>query len=73
MSDNGVHHTKRDAETLTFLGAFLMILGVPVMIGTFWAGEDSFYHLVNFTAGLIIFAIGAGFLWRGRLYAKEQK
>lgn len=56
---------RRDAEILTVLGAFLVVLAVPVLIGTLWA-EGTVPRLVNVAAGLIIGGIGGGMIWRGR-------
>lgn len=56
---------RRDAEILTVLGAFLVVLAVPVLIGTLWA-EGTVPRLVNVAAGLIIGGIGVGMIWRGR-------
>ena len=54
-----------DAEIITVLGIFLVVLAVPVLIGTFWA-EETVSRLVNIAAGLIIGGIGGGMIWRGR-------
>ena len=65
IEPGGGHHTKRDAEILQMLGIFLIVLAVPVLIGTFWA-EGSFERIINVAAGLIIGAIGTGMVLRGR-------
>ena len=56
---------RRDAEILTVLGVFLVVLAVPVLIGTYWA-EGTVPRLVNIAAALIIGGIGGGMVWRGR-------
>ena len=61
----GQKHTKRDAEILTVLGIFLVVLAVPVLIGTIWA-EGTAQVLVNVVAGLIVGGIGVAMVLRGR-------
>ena len=61
----GGRHTKRDAEILTVLGIFLVVLAVPVLIGTIWA-EGAVPMLINVAAGLIVGGIGVAMILRGR-------
>lgn len=61
----GHRHTKRDAESLTALGIFLIVLAIPVLIGTFWA-EGNVQRVVNVAAGMIVGGIGVAMLLRGR-------
>ncbi len=63
-------HTRRDAETQILLGGFIFILGVPVLIGTWWA-ESTASRLVNVAAGLVLLVIGAAFLMYGRSWLKR--
>ncbi len=63
-------HTRRDAETQILLGAFIFILGIPVLIGTIWA-ESTAQRIVNVAAGIALIGIGAGFLWYGRNWLKR--
>lgn len=65
IQPSGRQHTKRDADILQMLGIFLVVLAVPVLIGTFWA-EGAFERTINILAGLIIGIIGAGMILRGR-------
>lgn len=58
-------HTQRDREVLTALGLFLVVLSVPVLIGTFFE-EGLVPSIVNVVAGLIILGIGTAMIWRGR-------
>jgi ABC-type nickel/cobalt efflux system permease component RcnA len=60
----GHEHTKRDAESLWALGTFLVILSIPVFIGTFFE-EEAFAQTVNVIAGAAILVIGALMIWRG--------
>jgi hypothetical protein len=62
--DSGSRHTQRDAETLMLLGGFLMVISIPVMIGTIWGGHAA-AMIINFLSGAIICAIGGGLFWRG--------
>lgn len=61
----GQKHTRRDAETLIALGLFMVVMALPVMLGTIWAGHG-FSQAVNFIAGFVLFAIGAGMCYKGR-------
>ncbi len=63
------HHTRRDAETLLALGLFMTVLSIAVLIGTFWA-ERQHAMIINAVAGLVLFAIGAGFILRGWIVKK---
>jgi hypothetical protein len=60
----GHEHTKRDAESLWALGIFLVVLSVPVLIGTFFE-DEAFAQIVNVLSGLAILTIGALMIWRG--------
>lgn len=60
----GHEHTKRDAEILLALGGFLIVLAIPVFIGTFFAG-DWVARAINLMAGGVVFVIGALMVWRG--------
>lgn len=61
----GQHHTRRDAETLIALGLFMVVMALPVMLGTFWAGHG-FTQAVNFLSGFVLFGVGAGMCYKGR-------
>lgn len=61
---NPHEHTKRDAESLWAIGIFLVVLSVPVQIGTFFE-DDPFARTVNIVAGVVILVIGALMIWRG--------
>lgn len=65
MSDRHQEHTRRDAETQILLGGFIFILGLPVLVGTFWADTPR-QAVVNVCAGLVLLALGAGFFLYGR-------
>lgn len=60
----GHEHTKRDAESLWAIGIFLVVLSVPVLIGTFFEVER-FAQIVNVIAGGTILLIGGLMIWRG--------
>ncbi len=61
----GHQHTKRDAEVLRVLGIFLIVLAIPVLIGTIWA-EGTAQVLVNIVAGVIVGGIGIAMIFRSR-------
>lgn len=58
-------HTKRDSESLLVLGGFLSALSLPVLAGTAFA-DTTRAMVINAIAGLVLLAIGAAFMWRGR-------
>lgn len=60
----GHEHTKRDAEILMALGAFLVLLSLPVFAGTFFA-SGFVPRLINVVAATVVFVIGALMIWRG--------
>lgn len=66
----GSEHTRRDAETLWALGAFLVVLSLPVFVGTLYA-DGLVQGLVNFVAAFAIFIIGALMIGRGRWMKKH--
>ena len=40
---------KRDGETYVALGLFIVVVGIPVMAGTYWAAKfDTSAAIVNF-------------------------
>jgi len=70
--DQGIHHTKRDAETQMVLGIFITYISIPVLLGTFWAVR-SHAMIVNVVAGFVLFGIGVGMWAWGRKVLKKLK
>lgn len=70
MSKKHQEHTRRDAETQILLGSFVFVLGIPVLIGTWWA-ETTAQRLVNLAAAIALLVIGTGFLLYGRNWFKR--
>ena len=56
---DGQDHTRRDSETQIVLGAFVSVIALPVLVGTFWA-ETPHARIVNIVAGLVLLGIGLG-------------
>lgn len=73
-SDNEMN--KRDGETNMAVGLFLFVLGIPVLLGTFWALDRPHAAFVNAVCGAVLLFIGAGvtvYGWRGfRKATKNQ-
>ncbi len=69
-SDN--KNSKRDAETNVALGAFITVLGIAVLAGTFFA-QTTRALTVNAIAGGILVAIGIGFWVSGSRAYKKLK
>lgn len=67
---------KRDGETNMAVGIFLFVLGIPVLIATFWALERPHAAFVNAVCGFVLLFLGAGvtlYGWRGfRKATKKQ-
>ena len=59
---------KRDGETNMAVGIFLFALGIPVLLGTFWALDRPHAAFVNALCGLALLLVGGGvtyYGWRG--------
>ncbi|MCG3198402.1 MAG: DUF2157 domain-containing protein [Candidatus Omnitrophica bacterium] len=60
--------TRRDMETVLFIGCFLVFFAVATLCGSFW--DMSFRaRFVNTVAGLVLLSIGVGAL----LWARSMK
>ncbi len=70
MNEPHQEHTRRDAETQILLGAFIFALGLPVLVGTWWA-ETAMQRIVNVGAGGVLIGIGIGFFLYGRAWLKR--
>ena len=60
MSDAPTTDGSRDAASLRILGAFFIILGCLVLIGTFWTLDNTRAMIVNVVSGLVLAGIGTG-------------
>lgn len=67
--DKNNDHAIKDKEIFYLLGVFIVVLAVPVLIGTFFAGRGH-AMVVNAAAGLVLLAIGVAFILRGRVKPK---
>ncbi|MBX3415865.1 MAG: hypothetical protein KF708_24495 [Pirellulales bacterium] len=56
---------RRDAGTLSVLGIFFCVLGVLVVIGTYWTLGHTHAMIVNLGAGLATLGVGLLMLWIG--------
>ena len=65
MSEKQNDHSKRDSETLFLLGIFIVVLAVPVLIGTAFA-DTGRAMVVNAVAGVVLLITGVGFILRAR-------
>ena len=65
---------KRDGETYIAVGLFLLALGIPVLIGTYWALSRPRAAVVNALCGGVLGLIGLGTIAYGRLiYRRATK
>jgi hypothetical protein len=69
-SGSNDHHTKRDAETQTVIGIFVIAMSIMVLIGTFFAVRPH-AMIVNVVAGTVLLAIGIGMVVLGRKTGKR--
>jgi hypothetical protein len=57
---------KRDGELYIALGIFIMAVGLPVLIGTYWAAQVKVHAaVVNAACGGVLLLIGAASLAYG--------
>ena len=64
-------HTQRDAETQTVIGVFVIVMAIPVLIGTVWA-EKTHAMIVNAIAGLVLLTVGVVIFKLGRRTARKM-
>jgi formate-dependent nitrite reductase membrane component NrfD len=65
-----VDHTKRDSETFLIIGVFVILIGIPVLMGAWW--EDEFHaQAITVLAAIALFIVGGGMTGRGlQLYLR---
>jgi small neutral amino acid transporter SnatA (MarC family) len=65
--NTGDNLKSRDAELYVVLGIFLVALGLPVILGTWFALAEGRTHaaVVNVIAGLVLVAMGGGSIFYG--------
>lgn len=63
-------HSRRDGETLFVLGVFLVVLGLPVILGSWWA-EKAIQMWVCLISGFILAGIGGAFVYYGKKALKR--
>lgn len=72
MSDHSQESLDaRDASSAVIIGAFFVLMSLPVIAGVFYATE-TIDRTINFVAGLIIFLVGVGFILRGRAIHRKS-
>lgn len=57
---------RRDAATLTIIGAFFMLLSLLIFAAVFWEDIGTTGMYVNVGAGLALLSIGIGMIYFGR-------
>ena len=60
-----IEHTKRESESLTIVGGFLIYLSVIVLIAAFMQAPGH-ARWVNLGASLVLMCIGLGMVFGGR-------
>jgi len=85
MSDNikasdsdqnvNIRMEKRDGETYVALGLFIVAVGIPVAVGTYFAAQTNMRAaFVNLVCAIVLLLIGGGSIFYGRLLlARNEK
>ncbi len=55
-------YRERDAATLKILGFFFAVLGVLVLVGSYWSLENPRALIVNLASGAVLTLIGIGMI-----------
>ncbi len=66
-------HDERDAASIRILGFFLTILGMLVLIGTYWAIGNMHAVIINAVSGLVLTLIGVAMLAFARRSRRKPK
>jgi hypothetical protein len=65
---------KRDGETYIALGIFIVSVGLPVAVGTYWAAKsDVSAAVVNIICAVVLLVIGFAAIGFGRLLLARNK
>lgn len=69
----GENLKRRDAELYVVLGLFMVALGIPVIIGTYFAAQVADYRpaVVNFVCGMTLTGIGIASIYYGRVLRRK--
>ena len=62
----------RDANSLTILGWFFVVLALLVLLSTFWSFGDGRALLVTLICGGVLLAVGAGMATAGKKLRSAQ-
>ena len=63
--------TQRDSATLRILGIFFTILGVLVLIASFWTLNETKALVVNLVSGSVLVCVGTGMIIVSRRMANS--
>ncbi len=73
-SNPNIEMEKRDGETYIALGIFIVAVGIPVVIGTYWAYQSNVRAaVVNVVCGVTLLLIGAASMFYGRVLMRRAK
>ncbi len=65
---------KRDAEIYVALGMFIVFVGIPVLIGTYWAAQTNRHAaVVNLVCSIVLLGIGVAAIAYGRFLLSRMK
>jgi len=64
---------QRDAITFFLLGGFFAVMGVLVLIGTFWTLARPHAMVVNFVSGLVLLVIGVAMIAFGQHLRRTKR
>lgn len=72
--ERGDRLEKRDGEMYIALGIFINAVGLPVLIGTYWALQKNFHAaVVNAVCGIVLLLIGFGSMGYGAMLLARNK
>lgn len=71
--NKGIQLEHRDAELYIVLGAFVVALGLPVILGTYYTFQGGNYRaaVVNFICGVVMTGIGIASILYGWVMKKR--
>lgn len=71
--DQAAKHRKRDGETYIAIGIFIAAVGLPVLVGTYWALASTHAAVVNAVCGATLLLTGAASIAYGLLVLRRHR
>ena len=65
---------KRDGETYRALGMFIVAVGIPVLMGTYWAMQTNVRAaVINVICAIVLLLIGGASIYYGQILLARNK